>query len=199
MLTEIEISIEELEKELTGKVKKFPKYISSIINLANQYAQGTRPHVVGQLSEMIQKCPYKTYEEWKKWYLNQKPNAIDEATKRIMKMLNNFRKSLPMIDEETVREWVEDLVLVKTFVGLRLQEPILRRIAAKTGKPWRLATPDEESKGIDGFVGDTSISIKPETYKTKPFLMEKIQADKIIFYRKEKNVIVVDLSPIMEK
>jgi len=196
---EIKISIKELEKELTGKVKKFPKYVSSIINLANQYAQGTRPHVVGQLSEMIQKCPYKTYEGWKKWYLKEKPNAIDEATKKIMEMLNNFKEIIPMIDEKTVREWVEDLVLTKTYVGLRLQEPILKRIAEITGKTWRLATSEEESKGIDGFIGDISISIKPETYKTKPQLMEQIQADKIIFYKKEKKVIIVDLSQIIEK
>ena len=91
-------------KKLTGETKKFPTYVSPIINLANHFAQGTRPHVVGQLSEMIQQCPYGTYEGWENWYLSKKPNAIDEATRRIMRMLSNFRKILPTINEETVRE-----------------------------------------------------------------------------------------------
>jgi hypothetical protein len=188
--------MEEL-KELTGEAKKFPKYVAPIINLANQFAQGTRPRVVGQLSEMIQQCPHKTYEGWKKWYLAKKPHAIDNATKRILRMLENFRKALPIIDEDIVREWVEDLVLVKTFAGLRFQQPILKKIASMTGEVYRLAEPEEESKGIDGFVGETSISIKPETYKTKPSLMEKLQADKIIFYKKTKTGIIVDISPII--
>ena len=65
-----------------------------------------------------------------------------------------------------------------------------------TGEEYRLAEPEEESRGIDGFVGETSISIKPETYKTKPSLMEEIKADKIIFYEKRKDEIIVDLSPM---
>jgi len=192
----IRIGMDEL-KELTGEAKKFATYVSPIINLANQFAQGTRPHVVGQLSEMIQQCPYKTFEGWKRWYLNEKPDAIDEATERIMRKLDDFRRILLAIDEQTVKGWVEDLVLVKTFVGLRFQEPILNKIASMMGKEYRLAEPEEESRGIDGFVGETSISIKPETYKTKPSLMEEIKADKIIFYEKEKDEIIVDISPIV--
>ena len=45
---------EELFDVLIGEKKEFPKYTTQIINLANQNAQGTRPNVVGQLSDMIQ-------------------------------------------------------------------------------------------------------------------------------------------------
>lgn len=43
-------------------MKEFPRYTTQILNLANQDAQGTRPRVVGQLSELIKECPDKTYE-----------------------------------------------------------------------------------------------------------------------------------------
>lgn len=195
-MTKIRIRMSEL-KEATGETKEFPKYVSPIINLANQFAQGTRPHVVGQMSKLIQECPHKTYQGWKKWYLSKRSDAIENATERILKMLGNLRKALPLINEETVREWVEDLVLVKTFAGLRPQESILKKIASLKGEEYRLSTPEEESKGIDGFVGRTSISIKPETYKTKPYLMEKLQADKIVFYEKSDNGIVVDISSVV--
>jgi hypothetical protein len=194
----VKITINEC-KELTGDARKFPKYVSPIINQANAFAQGTRPRVVGQLSDMIQECPFKTYDGWKKWYLEQQPDAIDEATKKIVKMLENFRKVLPIIDEDTVRAWVEDLILVKTFAGLKFQVPILEKTASIMKEDYRLSNPSEESKGIDGFVGKTSISIKPETYRTKPALMEEIEADVIIYYEKKDKYIMVDLGPIWDK
>jgi len=188
----------ELAKIATNKNEQFPKYVSPIINDANKFSQGTRPKVVGKLSEMIQQCPYKTYEGWEKWYLSKKPDAIDNATKKIVGMLENFKEILPKIDEKTVRKWVEDLVLVKTFVGLNFQEAILKKLSSMTGKNFRLAESKEESEGIDGFIGEISISIKPETYKTKPSLMEKIKADKIIFYEKKKDGIIVDITSLSE-
>jgi hypothetical protein len=57
-----------ITQDLVGKSTDFPKYTTQIINLANQNAQGTRPKVVGQMSELIEQCPKGTYEEWVKWY-----------------------------------------------------------------------------------------------------------------------------------
>lgn len=186
----IQISNDELVKELVGEAKLFPKYTTQILNLANQNAQGTRPGVVGQLSDMIQQCPYDSYEKWKGWYLARKPDAIDEATRKILEMVDNLRQAIGQIDEQMVRDWVEDLVLVKTFIGLRFQEAILKRVASLVGKPYRLAKPEEEAKGIDGFVGDTPVSIKPQTYKAKRALPEEIPV-RIVFYEKVKGGIAV--------
>ncbi|MEM3696295.1 MAG: MjaI family restriction endonuclease [Candidatus Bathyarchaeia archaeon] len=178
---------DELRTELIGESKVFPTYVSPILNLANRFSGATRPEVVGQMSELIQKCPYKTFEGWKKWYLAVMPNAIDRATKKIVKKLEEFKNVMDKIDENIVREWVEDLVLVKTFIGLRFQELVLKRIASTLRKNYRLATPDEEAQGIDGFIGDTPVSIKPETYKIeKGRLGEKIAA-KIVYYRKTED------------
>jgi hypothetical protein len=195
----IKIKMNDLEKMATNKTEQFPKYVAPIINDANKFSQGTRPKVVGKLSEMIQQCPYKTYEGWKRWYLSKKPDAIDKATKKIVGMLENFKEVLPKIDEKTVRKWVEDLVLVKTFAGLHFQEAILKKVSSMIGENYRLAGPKEESEGIDGFIGETSISIKPETYKIKPSLMEKIKSDKIIFYEKKKDGIIVDITSLLKE
>lgn len=53
-----------------------------------------------------------------------------------------------------------------------------------------MAAPSEESNGIDGFIGDTPVSIKPITYKTKNMLQEEIDAI-LIFYDKKKDGINV--------
>ena len=45
-----------------------------------------------------------------------------------------------------VEQWVRDLVIVKTFAGLRFQEAILKKGAEIKGTGYRFANPDEESK-----------------------------------------------------
>ena len=60
---------------------------------------------------------------------------------------------------------------------------------------YRLSNPQEESKGIDGYIGKEPVSIKPITYKTKNMLNEKIDV-KFIFYDKKKDGINVDISQL---
>ncbi len=195
---QIKIKNEELIKELVGEIKEFPRYTTQIMNLANQNAQGTRPRVVGQLSELIKECPEKTYEGWKKWYLSKHPKAIENATEKIDEMMNNLKNAIPSIDRSMIRKWVEDLVLEKTFVGLRFQEAILKKVAAIKNTNFRLAEPKEESQGIDGFIGNIPVSIKPITYKTKDALREEIKT-KIIFYNKIKSGLEIDAGQILKQ
>jgi len=192
------VSNEELKEELVGETPAFPKYTTQILNLCNQNAQGTRPAVVGQMSDLIQECPFKTYKEWKEWYLSRKPRAISEATERIKKMVNNFKVALSLIDENLIRLWVEDLVVVKSFTGLRFQQAILSRVAKLKKTTFRLADRDEESKGIDGYIGQEPVSIKPETYKSKLGLPESIRIP-IIYYEKLENGIRVDAQTVLGK
>ena len=191
-MTQIKITNQEIAELLIGVPPAFPKYSTQLINLANQNAQGTRPIIVGQMSELIQKYPGKDFEGWKSWYTKQQPRAIQTATDKIYAKLLEMRKAMNKIDKALVEKWVRDLVITKTFSGLRFQEVILKKIADMEGKQYRLSTPTEESKGIDGFVGDDAISIKPITYKVKTALHEHIEV-RIIYYEKKKDGLVVTL------
>jgi hypothetical protein len=190
------ISNEEVAEELVGETKTFPKYTTQIMNLCNQNAQGTRPSVVGQMSELVQECPYKTYKEWRQWYLSRKPNAIADATQRIKTMVGNLRAAIVLIDDNMIKTWVEDLVIAKSFTGLHFQQAILSRVAKMKRTTFRIASPDEESKGIDGYIGQEKVSIKPETYKSKLGLPESIRIP-IIYYEKLKDGVSVDAGAIM--
>jgi uncharacterized protein YukE len=192
----VKITIEEIRKYLDIETPEFPKYITPLINLANQYAQGTRPRVVGQMSELIQEFEGKTLSEWEEWYLKKKPEAIKNATEKIMQKLKELKNSLNKIDRAMVEQWVKDLVIVKTFAGLRFQEAILKKAAELKGADYRLSEPDEESKGIDGYIGNIPISIKPHTYEVKAALPEHIEI-KIIYYRKVKDGIEVDYGEVL--
>jgi hypothetical protein len=97
-----------------------------------------------------------------------------------------------------VERWVKDLVVVKTFIGLKFQEAILKSVASQFSATFRIATPDEESKGIDGYIADKAISIKPITYEAKKSLAEEIQAP-IIFYEKAKDGIKISFDETLIK
>ncbi|SKA96873.1 MjaI restriction endonuclease [Caloramator quimbayensis] len=172
-----------------------PKYVPQILNLSNQNAQATRPKNVGQLSELFPQFKKESedisVESWREWYINNMPDAIDNAAEKIWIQVENLKKAINEIDKEMIRDWVEDLIINKTYTGLNFQEAIIKTIAEKQNKKWRLSNPDEESKGIDGYIDDTPVSIKPSSYKTKSMLMEKIDV-KIIYYEKAKDGFIVE-------
>lgn len=175
---------------------EFPKYTSQLINWANQNAQGTRPVVVGQMSELFPEFMASgekiTVDNWRKWYKSKHPDAFDKATDKIFAQVENLRDAIPLIDREMVMHWVEDLVINKTFNGLYVQKAILASLAEKKGTTFRLATPSEESEGIDGYVGDIPYSVKPDTYKTMGRLSESINV-KMIYYTKTKTGLKIEV------
>ncbi|WP_064496688.1 MjaI family restriction endonuclease [Methanocaldococcus jannaschii] len=202
----IEITFEE-EREILELPSKpeLPKYASQLINLANIFSQGTRPKVVGQMSELIKefrKTGGRTFEDWKKWYLQKYPNAIDEATEKIWNMLNNFKETLEQLERDDVRKWVEDLVLIKTYEGLMLQDAILKKVAEELGGNYRPSTIEEESKGIDGVIiiddKEIPVSIKSKTYVNQEKHLSEELKGHLIIYEKKKNKIIVDYSDLLD-
>ena len=182
----LQISNRELQTLVAGEPELFPKYTTQILNLANQNAGGTRPRVVGQMSELIQQFPGDSFEDWTQFYLELHPDSVETAAQKIEAMVENLKIAIEQIDRPMIERWVSDLVLVKTFVGLKFQVAILEKVAAQTGEPFRLATAAEEARGIDGFIGGRAVSIKPDTYRAMAALPENIGVE-LIFYSKTKD------------
>jgi hypothetical protein len=111
-------------------------------------------------------------------------------------MIENFKKVIEDIDETIVEDWVKDLVIYKTYYGLKFQEAILKKVSEISGKKYRSASKEEEAKGIDGFIGDTPVSVKPDTYKQMNSLSEIIKV-KMIYYKKQKDGIKIDLRELI--
>lgn len=194
-MKKIKIPNAEVQELLSGKAYTYPKYSTQLMNLANQNAQGTRAKIVGQMSDLIQEFEGTAMLEWAQWYVEGRPDAIDHATEKVYNMIVQFQEAIAKIDKPLVRDWVEELVIVKTFAGLKFQEAILKKIAAMYQTTYRLAVKEEESQMIDGFIGDTPVSIKPATYKSKLGLNESIEVP-VIFYDKKKSEVVVEFDPI---
>ena len=174
----------------------FPKYTSQLINWANQNAQGTRPVVVGQMSELFPEFMVTneelTVEGWKRWYTMRYPNAFETATDKIFAQIQNLRDAIQLIDKQMIHDWVEDLVINKTFNGLYVQKAILAFLAQKKGTDYRLADPTEEAQGIDGFVGTKPYSVKPDSYKTMGRLPEQIDVT-MVYYTKTKTGLKIEV------
>lgn len=174
----------------------FPKYTSQLINWANQNAQETRPRIVGQMSELfpefLDSTQDVTIEDWKRFYVMKHPEAFKEATDKIYAQVENLREAIQLIDREMVEHWVEDLIINKTFNGMYVQKAILASLADLKDTDYRLATPEEEAKGIDGFVGGVPYSVKPDTYKIMDRLSEVIDV-KMIYYKKTKTGLKIEV------
>jgi len=194
MLKKIKMKNSEVEQLSNASQYAFPKYATQIINLLNSNAQGTRPVVVGQMSELIQEFDGKSLEEWVVWYNERQPDAVHNATEKIYGMYQLMRKAFNSITKEMVEAWVKDLVYNKTYCGLKFQSAIIAFLANKVGKSWRLANIEEEAKGIDGFIGETPIQIKSSTYKIEGRLSETIEVP-IVYYDKKKDGINIEYDP----
>lgn len=190
------IKNEDIENYNNSDSFSFPKYTSQLINLANQNAQGTRPVVVGKMSDLFQEFlesdEERNIDGWRRWYLERYPDSFEKATNKILEQVNNLRNAIELIDKEMVENWVENLIIYKTFNGLYLQKAILAFLANKKGTTYRLANAIEESHGIDGYVGDVPYSIKPDTYKYMERLSEVIDV-KMISYTKTKTSLKIEV------
>lgn len=199
----LRISEEEREALITGDAATFPKYTTQLMNAANQNAQATRPRVVGSMNEIIaefrNEYPDGSYEDWVTFY-NKEYNGekrIEEATQKTHTMIQQMRDAMEQIDEGMVRRWIKDLVLYKTYLGFDTQEAIFRKLAAEYDQDYTRASAADESKGIDGYLDEQPVSIKPATYKQKDRLQEDIQAP-IVYYKEfsTSNALELDVSEL---
>lgn len=72
----LKISNNEISELANATQYEFPKYATQMINLVNSNAGGTRPKVVGQMSELIKEFDGRSIDEWIEWY-----------TERVIQML----------------------------------------------------------------------------------------------------------------
>lgn len=160
------------------------KYIGSVVNLANSFSQATRPKYVGQMSELIQQfrdeCDSHEVDDWEKFYDGD--DKIDAASDKIWECVLAMKENLNELTKEDVRAWTKDFIINKTHSGLQIQLEVLKLCSG--GQCYRLANVEEEAKGIDGFIGDEPVSIKPNTYKKTINAGQETISCRIIYYTK---------------
>jgi hypothetical protein len=109
-----------------------------------------------------------------------------------------MRVAFNQIDKKMVHEYLRDLVLFKTYEGFDIQEAILKKLGDMFDSKIHRADAEDESKGIDGYIGDQPVSVKPVSYKDN--LQEDIEVP-IVFYDENKSnkTMKVDISELRDK
>jgi hypothetical protein len=189
--TEVKLPVEEMYARAGAQPPDFPKYTTQLMNLANQNAQGTRPEVVGQMSELVREADPVSFSEWKQWYEERHPDALARATERIADHVEKLKQAIKAIDRDMIRDWVKDLVLIKTVEGLLIERAVLDYLAEVHDVDYTPATTAEESKGIDGYLGDVPVSVKPHTYKSKTSVKQETLSGHLILYRKTSKYLTI--------
>lgn len=192
------IKFADVSKENGSVNPVLPKYSSSVINSASGYAHATRPDNVGQVSEEIQEfCkddnyPGHSLEDWKNWHIakHESGNGINRAVDEAWEKYKTMLASLQSVTKEDIRLWMEDFVYDKTYNGLMVQSAIIKAIAKELNVNYRLANPEEEKKGIDGFINEKPVQIKSETYKQTGKKHNEATTCPVVYYqKKDKNII----------
>ncbi|WP_455633969.1 MjaI family restriction endonuclease [Parabacteroides sp.] len=191
------VKIQEVSQVNGTQKIELPKYSSQIINLANGYAKATKPANVGQVSEDIKEfrdddsLSGHTNQDWIKWHKEKYPDGIQKATDATWEMFEKMRESINTVTKDDIKKWEEDFVYSKTYDGLMVQNAIIQKIAKEINTTnYRLATPEEESQGIDGFINGHPVQIKSETYdRTGKLHNEDIQCVIISYVKKNKDII----------
>ena len=187
---------EELQGYADQSNKKFPKFVSGVINTANRFGKGTAEENVGLMSDEFNEfCKTGnplTLENWTKWYVAKHNDSIKKAATANYRKLKEIKKAVRGITKKDVEDWCEDLVITKSFNGLYLQRAILIDLAQETGKTFRESTREDEKHGIDGYVGDVAYSVKPISYRRMKHIKEEINAV-MIYYKMNKDKLEYDV------
>ena len=194
------ISNQEIQRLVAPNSPEFPKYVTQLLNLVNNNARGTRPEVVGQMTDLLAKSGARTVAEWRSYYDKKMPNGIATATDKIKRKLVEMKKVMASITDDMVKDWVEDLVYTKTFTGLRVQDVILSYLAQQMGDvEYRVATAEEESQGIDGWINDRPIQVKPSTHKAAMARSLEVIEVPIVYYEKKDRLSIEYPEDLLEQ
>jgi hypothetical protein len=139
------------------------------INTGNCQSRATAVSKVGKVHGMFRGKKFRSLGEYRKRYLSQYPDAIDNAVEDIMEDFKRF--GLPAKKRREYKKhvefFVENLVINQSYTGLKIQEAILVKMSEIMGQDYRWATDKEDSSGIDGFVGEIPFSVKSKSSNVK--------------------------------
>ncbi|NBP59256.1 MjaI family restriction endonuclease, partial [bacterium] len=91
--------------------------------------------------------------------LNTEEKLIDSG-KKLFSMLQKFKDAINSLDEEDCIEYVKEVTYNKSVMGFSYEEIAIETVANYFNLPYRYSTEEEESQGIDGYVGEKPVQVK---------------------------------------
>jgi hypothetical protein len=104
------------------------------------------------------------------------------------------KMNLGDIDLDMCKDYVEEVVFNKTHFGMGGESTAIVVAAEHFDMPYRFSNAQEESQGIDGFIGDYPVQVKPADSNYKAHVHNHADVDKtlVIRYEKKKQVCYIE-------
>jgi hypothetical protein len=144
--------------------REWPKYSTQLLNVAGQNAKIFDSAKVGHAKEtwleMRGKGIRGTFENWCNFY-NSKPfvNNIPGQAQKLYEMIQKMQ--VGGISLEMCEDYIKEVIYNKTHMGMAGEEMAVEAVGQHLNKPVRFSTAEEESQGIDGWVGEIPVQVKP--------------------------------------
>jgi hypothetical protein len=155
-----------IRKILKKKDIGYPTYYYGLINTANKTTGATRSCNVGKMHSLIKELNPKSLPDWKRKHSKLYPDAFSIVRGKILSYLSSIGIQDSVIQEEYsfyVDEFINNLLFEQTYSGLKIQEIIIRKVSSMMRKSYHWSAGSDDSKGIDGYIGDIPVSIKPKS------------------------------------
>lgn len=172
---------------------EFPLYSKPILNIATQNSKATQVKIVGSMKDQwmaFLSTRQRSVDEWETWYMANGGQAkIDAATAKLYDMLCKMPVDHSVFTRDLAREYILDLVINKTHYGMSGEYHAVLAAADHFGLPYRFSTPAEESQGIDAWLADHPVQVKPHDSVTMHHVRNHADTDRtlVITYEAKKD------------
>lgn len=188
----------------TRSRRVWPRYATQLLNIAGQNAQCFSAKKIGSMKEQwlefIETGVPDTLENWEKFYTDK--NGTDgikwAAEKLFDKAVKDMR--IPWLDKELCADYVKEVIFNKTHFGMGGESSAIKAAAKYFELPFRFSTAEEESQGIDGWIGDKPVQVKPQDSFKVGHVFNKADVAKtlVLTYEKKKHTCYIHNPEFMD-
>lgn len=153
----------------------FPKYSKPVLNIAAQNSKATQVKTVGSMKELFTEFlataqdAGHSVEAWEEFYFTRYNGRekIALATDKLWAMLSKMPLDTTILNKEVANAYIIDLVINKTHYGMSGEYYAVLATAMHFKLNYRFSTAEEESQGIDAWIGNKPVQVKPHDSVTK--------------------------------
>lgn len=129
-----------------------------------------------------------TLGNWEAFYANRwGTDGLDSATEKLYEMIQKM--GIPWIDETMCADYVDEVIYNKTHFGMGGESTAIAVAAEYFDLPYRFSNAEEESQGIDGWIGEHPVQVKPADSYKKNHVFNGADTEEtlVITYEKKKH------------
>ena len=189
----IKLTAKNYDTIIQRQRRTWPKYSTQLMNIASQNCKATSPKNVGSMKELWLQMRHAgirgTLENWTNFYNQQKgQDTLTIAGQKIYDML--IKMSIHNITIDMAIEYVKEVVYNKTQMGLGGEEMAVQVVADYYNAPYKFSTAEEETAGIDAWIGDYPVQVKPHDSVFKAHVHNHADMHNVLFvtYETKKQV-----------